>query len=55
MVQDIKVEDPQWEPPPVFKNLPMKKLLSYVLDKADLSIVIVNAEKGIDRSLISER
>lgn len=46
MVRDIKVSDLPWEPHPIFKDLLVRKLLTYEKDNVDLSIVMVKVRKG---------
>ena len=48
MVKDIKVDELSWEQHPVFKELLIKKLLSHEKDNVDLSIMMVNAKKGVE-------
>ena len=46
MIRDIQVNDLSWSPHPVFKDLLIKKLLTYEEDNVDLSIVMVRVKKG---------
>jgi quercetin dioxygenase-like cupin family protein len=46
MLRDIQVNELQWEPHPIFKDLLIKRLLTYERDNVDLSIVMVRFKKG---------
>ncbi len=46
MIKDIQVNKLSWEPHPVFKDLLLKKLLTFEKDNVDLSIVMVKVRKG---------
>jgi quercetin dioxygenase-like cupin family protein len=48
MIRDIKVNELLWEPHPFLENLLIKKLLSHEKDSVDLSIMLVNAKKGVE-------
>ncbi len=48
MIKDIRVNELSWEPHPFFEKLLIKKLLSHEKDNVDLSIMLVNARKGVE-------
>lgn len=48
MVKDIRVGQLPWEPHPIFKDLLVKKLLTYEKDNVDLSIVMVKVKRGAE-------
>ncbi len=48
MVKDIRVGEMSWEPHPIFRQLLVKKLLTYEKDHVDLSIVMVKVAKGTE-------
>ena len=39
MIKNIQVDELSWAPHPIFKDLLVKKLLTYEKDNVDLSIV----------------
>ena len=48
MLRDLQVNELQWQPHPVFKDLFIKKLVTYEKDNVDLSIVMVKVKKGAE-------
>ena len=48
MIKAIKASEILWEPHPFLKELLIKKLLSFEKDGVDLSIMLVQAKKGVD-------
>ena len=48
MIKNIQVDELSWEPHPIFKDLLVKKLLTYEKDNVDLSIVMVRVRKGTE-------
>jgi quercetin dioxygenase-like cupin family protein len=46
MIANIRVDELQWQPHPIFKDLLIKKLLTHEKDRVDLSIVMVKVKKG---------